>query len=600
MRAQLLVFAASAFIGLEAPPETALAQSRPGAAQQRPRSRPNIIVIVADDQGWGDLSCNGNTNLNTPHIDSLGKQGASFERFFVQPVCSPTRAELLTGRYHPRGGVRDVSRGGERLNLNEKTIADALRAAGYVSALFGKWHNGSQYPYHPNARGFDEYYGFTSGHWGDYFAPPLDHNGRTVTGRGFLPDDLTERATSFIAAHRDRPFLCFLTYNTPHSPMQVPAEYWERFKSAELKLRGAASQKEDLPHTRAALAMCENLDHNVGRLLKALAEHDLAADTIVVYLSDNGPNGWRWNGGMKGRKGSTDEGGVRSPLLVRWPGHIKAATRIAPIAGAIDLMPTLTDLAGVKRVGDKPLDGVSLAPLLLGTAVEAPERILFQTWNRKVSARTQQYRLDAEGMLFDMVADPGQQTDVAAAHPETARQLRAAVVQWKQTVLAGTAAKDRPFSVGYPEFPVTPLPARDGVSHGTITRSAKAPNCSYFTNWTQRTDRIAWDVEVATEGPYRVEIFYACARENVGATIEFRLGDARLSRKVNEAHDPPARGAENDRVPRVGESLVKDFQPWSLGEVRLSRGRGELSLHATDIPGRQAIEVRGVVLTLVK
>jgi len=597
MRTRLLLCAAGALAGLAALPVTTVA-----AAEAQPkRTRPNIIVILTDDQGWGDLSGNGNTNLKTPHIDALGKDGATFARFFVQPVCSPTRAELLTGRYHPRGGVRDVSRGGERLNLGERTIADLLRAAGYVTAAFGKWHNGSQYPYHPLGRGFDEYYGFTSGHWGDYFGPPLEHNGRAVTGHGYLADDFTDRALAFVAKNKDRPFFCWLAYNTPHSPMQMPDPYWERFKSAELKLRAVPGQKEDVPHTRAALAMCENLDDNVGRLLRALEEHGLAGDTIVVYLSDNGPNGWRWNGGMKGRKGSTDEGGVRSPCLLRWPGHIAPGTQVTRIAAAIDLLPTLAELAGVAATGGRPLDGMSLAPLLLGKQDDLPEPVLFQTWNGKVSARTQQYRLDADGKLFDMVADPGQQRDVAADHAETASKLRAAVARWRQEVLAGTARKDdRPFPVGYPALPITPLPARDGVPHGTVVRSAKAPNCSYFTHWTRTDDRITWDVEVATEGRYRVEVLYTCAKENVGTTIEMRLGDARVSRKVDEAHDPPARGDEHDRVPRVGESLVKDFRPLALGEVRLAPGRGELSLHAAEIPGKQAIEVRGVILTLVK
>src|SRR5215217_3714866 len=160
---------------------------------------PNIVVILADDQGWGDLSANGNTNLRTPHIDSLAKDGARFERFFVQPVCSPTRAEMLTGRWHPRGGVHGVSTGAERLNLDVRTIADAFKAAGYATGCFGKWHNGSQYPYHPNGRGFEEYYGFTSGHWGEYFDPPLDHNGRAVRGKGYITDDLTTHAIEFLA-----------------------------------------------------------------------------------------------------------------------------------------------------------------------------------------------------------------------------------------------------------------------------------------------------------------------------------------------------------------------------------------------------------------
>src|SRR5262245_55855149 len=184
-------------------------------------ARPNIVVILADDQGWGDLSINGNTNLRTPHIDALARDGARFERFFVQPVCSPTRAEFLTGRWHPRGSVHGVSTGAERLNLDERTVAEAFRAAGYATGCFGKWHNGSQYPYHPNGRGFEEYYGFTSGHWGEYFDPPLDHNGRPIRGKGYLTDDLTDRAVEFLNknAVAGRPSFCYLAYNTPHSPM---------------------------------------------------------------------------------------------------------------------------------------------------------------------------------------------------------------------------------------------------------------------------------------------------------------------------------------------------------------------------------------------
>lgn len=564
------------------------------------RKRPNVVVILADDQGWGDLSINGNTNLATPHLDSLAKDGAIFDRFYVQPVCSPTRAEFLTGRYHPRGGVRDVSTGGERLNLDEKTIADAFKAAGYATACFGKWHNGSQYPYHPNGRGFDEYYGFTSGHWGEYFNPPLDHNGRAVRGNGYLTDDLTDHAIGFIEANRDRPFFCYLAFNTPHSPMQVPDRFWNRFKGATLKLRYEGKQ-EDLGHTRAALAMCENIDWNVGRLLRQLDERKLAADTIVVYFSDNGPNGWRWNGGMKGRKGSTDEGGVRSPLHVRWSGHIKPGSRVTPIAGAIDLLPTLAELTGVKRVGDQPLDGRSLAPLLFAGAAVWPERTLFQHWNGRVSARSQRYRLDADGKLFDMIADPGQTRDVSDRQADEARRLTDAVVAWKKDVLGGlTKKEDRPFPVGYREFPITTLPARDGRPHGNVKRSASAPNCSFFTNWTSLDDRMTWDVEVSTAGRYQVEVLYTCAKENLGATIELRLGDARTAVKVTEANDPPLRGAESDRVPRAGESFVKDFKPLKVGLIELPRGRGELTLQAVEVPGKQVIDVRALTLTLVK
>ena len=225
--------------------------------------------------------------------------------------------------------------------------------------------------------------------------------------------------------------------------MQVPDEYWKRFKDTDLKLRAREPAQEDLLKTRAALAMCENIDWNVGRVLAKLDELKLAENTIVVYFSDNGPNGWRWNGGMKGRKGSTDEGGVRSPLLVRWPGHIAAGKRIAPIAGAIDLLPTLSDLTGVPIPVKKPLDGRSLKPLLTGSATKWPDRTLFTHWAGRYSVRTQQYRLDNAGALFDMFTDPGQRTDIAKERPDVAARLTAAMAQLEGRVQRGTG-KGRP------------------------------------------------------------------------------------------------------------------------------------------------------------
>ena len=200
------------------------------------KSKPNIILILTDDQGWGDLSINGNTNLSTPNIDNLAKTGISFDRFYVNPVCSPTRAELLTGGYHTRGGVYSTSQGGERLDLDETTLADIFKKAGYTTAAYGKWHSGMQPPYHPNARGFDDFYGFCSGHWGNYFSPMLEHNGDITKGNGFLADDLTDKGLTFIEKNRDHPFLLYLPYNTPHSPMQVPDKGWSKFQNKKLPL----------------------------------------------------------------------------------------------------------------------------------------------------------------------------------------------------------------------------------------------------------------------------------------------------------------------------------------------------------------------------
>lgn len=562
--------------------------------------RPNVVIFLADDQGWGDLSVHGNVNLATPNIDSLASAGARFDRFYVCPVCSPTRAEFLTGRYHPRGGVRGVSTGGERLDTDEQTIAQTFQAAGYATGAFGKWHNGSQYPYHPNARGFDEYYGFTSGHWGTYFDPPLEHNGQPVQGKGFITDDLTDHALRFIETNRDRPFFCYVPYNTPHSPMQVPERFYRKFAQADLQRRARDPQSEDVAHTRAALAMCENLDWNVGRVLQRLDELQLATNTIVVYFSDNGPNGWRWNDGMKGRKGSTDEGGVRAPCLVRWPGRIAGGTLIPHIAGAIDLLPTLADLAGIPVAGSRPLDGLSLKPLLVGAAPDWPDRMIFSHWGGRVSVRTQRYRLDNANHLYDMQADPGQDRDVGKDQPAVAARLTKALAEWKQEMRSGLTRDDRPFTVGYPEFPLTPLPARDGVPHGGVKRSAGAPNCSFFTGWSGPDDRITWDIEVAATGRYEAVVQYTCAPADVGSRIELSFNGSTLEGTVAAAHDPPLRGAENDRVPRRGESYVKDFKPLKLGVIELKAGRGLLTLRALSVPGKQVMDVRAVYLRLME
>ena len=557
---------------------------------------PNVIVILADDQGWGDLSLHGNTNLATPHIDSLGRDGAMFEHFYVSSVCAPTRAEFLTGRYFARGGVRGVSTGQERLNIDEHTIAQTFRRAGYATGAFGKWHNGTQHPYHPNARGFDEFYGFTEGHWGHYFDYEMDHNGVLVKGEGFVVDDVTNHAIAFMEEHRDRPFFAYLPYNTPHSPMQVPDEYWDRFESKELSMRHRDPESEDVPKTRAALAMVENIDWNVGRVLAKLDDLELESDTIILYFSDNGPNSWRWNDGMKGRKGSIDEGGLRSPLVVRWPGKIPVGNVITEVAGAIDLLPTLADLAAIEVAAEKPLDGRSLVPLLLGQEIEWADRLLYSLrvarGRKQVSVRNQRFRLDPEGQLFDIGTDPGQKVDVAANFPEAAAELRAAAETWLAEVSPSVGPDDRPFPVGYSD--VTLLPARDGVPHGGIQRSARAPNCSYFTNWASTDDEMTWDIEVAEAGDYEVSVYYAASE--AGSTIEATFEGASVRAKVEEVHDSPAYGDEADRVPRVGESLVKEFRPLVLGQAALPKARGTLTLKAPDVAGEQVAEIRYAVV----
>ena len=561
--------------------------------------RPNVVVILTDDQGWGDLSINGNKNLNTPHIDSLAQEGIRFDRFYVCAVCSPTRAEFLTGRYHARSGVYSTSQGGERMDLDEVTIADTFKAAGYATGAFGKWHNGMQYPYHPNGRGFDEYYGFASGHWGDYFSPPLERNGKIVQGEGFLVDDLTDKAMEFMEENRDGPFFAYIPYNTPHSPMQVPDEFWERFKDKKIVMRNREPEGEVMSHLRSALAMCENIDWNVGRVLEKLDDLGIADNTIVVFFHDNGPNGLRWNGDMKGRKGSTDEGGVRTAMHMRWPAKFEKGKVIKQIGSGIDLHPTLADLAGIPTVNKKRLDGRSLKRLLLEDNPEWKGRIIINQWKDRISARNQRYRLGDDGGLYDINRDPGQRNDISQQKPDVAERLQTAIDRFKKNVMKGYGVDDRPFIIAHPDYRYTQIPARDGIAHGAIQRSNRWPNCSFFRNWVNVDDIITWGAEVGASGKYRVEIEYACPEEDVGSTIQLSFNDSKLKGKITESHDPPLRGGENDRHPR-GESYVKDFKTMELGVIELEKGEGTLTLSALEKPGNQVMEFRLLMLTRVE
>lgn len=580
------------------------------AAGEPPRY-PNLLVILTDDQGWGDLSAHGNRQLHTPHMDSLARDGVTLDRFFVQPLCSPTRAEFLTGRWHLRSGVTGVSTGHERLNLNERTIAEAFRAAGYATACFGKWHNGGQWPYHPNARGFEEFYGFTEGHWGEYIDPPLEHNGRPVRGRGFIVDDLTDRAIAFCERHQNRPWFIYLAINTPHSPFIVPRAYWDRWRNRPILQRGPEGEHEAIDTTRAVLAMVENIDDNVGRLLETLNRTGQRGRTIVVFFSDNGPNSSRWNGNMKGRKGSSDEGGIRVPCFLRWPGQLPAGHVVTQICGAVDLLPTLTALAGIPHISDQPLDGRDLSPLLRGVAVPWPDRLIVAHTGGRVSARTERYRLDADGALFDMWSDPGQTRDLRHSLPDVVARLEADLDAWRREVglpppIAGRRSRRsdlpadrRPIPVGYREFPRTFLPAKDGVPVGTIRRSSGAPNCSYFVNWTSTADRITFDLEVATAGEYDVELWYTCAPADVGSVVELSCLGATLSGRVEPAWDPPLI-TDQDVIPRPpAESVMKEFRALQLGRIRLPAGRGLLEVRASSIAGREVMHLRGVALTIL-
>ena len=584
------------------------ASSSPPAAE-----RPNLVLVVADDQGWGDLSAHGNTNLSTPHLDALLAGGASFENFYVSAVCSPTRAELLTGRHALDLGVTGTGAGLERMDTAATTLPEVLARAGYATGLFGKWHNGAQGPYHPLSRGFGEFYGFTSGHWGQYFDYFIEDGDALGRFEGYLPDVLTTRAIDFIARHRGRPSFTMLAFPTPHSPMQVPDADYEPVAARALDSFGRRGRAgEDTLFTKAALAMVENLDDNVGRLLDALDSLGLTEETVVVYLTDNGPNSWRWNGGMAGKKGTLDEGGLRSPLAIRQPGRIVAGTTIAALASARDLMPTLLGYLGVDDAVDyrgvEPLGNRDLSPLLVpsggrGGTREAlrrslADRMLPSAWRQDVTVRHGRYRLGADGAVYDLAADRGQ--GVTADPPEAAA-MRAARDAFLAAYTARVPAEDlRPFAVGGGATARTLLPARDAepAPGSDIERSSRWPNDSYFRPWTDTAAALTWDVDVLEPGNYSAELYYALAEGGQGTVVELSAGESRVRRVLAQAHPALDRGPADDRYPREGEeSAVRDWGSAPLGEIDLAPGPQTLRLRVLAMPAGEGPAVWTLVLT---
>ena len=568
---------------------------------------PNIILILTDDQGWGDLSISGNKDISTPNIDMLAMNGVRFDRFYVSPVCSPTRAEILTGRHHVRTGVYDVSKGGERIDLDEEIISEVFKNNGYKTAVYGKWHNGMQAPYHPNTRGFDDFYGFCSGHWGNYFNPLLEHNGKLVRGEGFIIDDFTNRGLEFIEQNEKNPFFLYLPFNTPHSPMQVPDKFWNKFETKNIIQKGDLRDYKDskdsgldtthnLNHTRAALAMCENIDWNVGKINKKLKELGLLENTIIVFLSDNGPNGNRWNDGMKGRKGSTDEGGIRSPLIIKWERNLPKGKIIKEISAGIDLLPTLKDLVNIKDVPKNKLDGLSLKGLIYDDNLNWEDRTIFSYWRGRLSLRNQKFRLGPKNLLFDMENDPNQFEDVSKLYPGIFESMKNEKIKWKQMVLSELPKKDkRPFIIGHPKMQNTQIPARDATPNGKITRSNYYPNCSFMTNWIDINDSITWDVEVAEDGDFEAVIYYTCAKDAIGSQFELTFRDTKVIGEINKFYDPEEYGENRDRSPRI-ESYVKDFLPLSVGKIKLKKGKGTLRLKGIKKTGKELMDFRLLML----
>jgi arylsulfatase A len=560
-----------------------------GVSEAQTSARPNVLLIITDDQGYGDLGLHGNAQVRTPHVDRLGRESVRFDRFFVSPLCAPTRASLLTGRYSLRTGTKGVAQGLETMRAEEVTLAEALRDAGYRTGLFGKWHNGEHYPHTPNGQGFQEAFGFNLGHWNNYFDTILERNGRKVKTKGFITDVLTDAALRFINDTRRQPFFCYLSYNAPHSPFQVPEKYFAHYK------------QQGLDDTLASVyGMVENLDDNIGRVLARLDELNLRDNTIVIFMTDNGPNGARFNGDMRGTKGSYHEGGSRVPFFLRWPKRFKEPRLIPQIAAHLDLFPTLLELCNVPMPKTLPLDGRSLVPLLNGTAASWPDRMLFTQHqlprnNRITGAvRNQQYRLVNEGRgweLFDMQNDPSQRTNIAPQQPAIAQQMVEAYDKWWSEVSAQTGPPHPPIPVGYAQQPLVELSVPQSEFTGGLKFSGIHPNNAWLTNWTDLAATVAWEIEVTRAGTYAVCLQYLSAQ--AGAQVEITAANARTSvtlpaTKGGQIHSP-------DRVPRT-EVYEMEWANLSAGRLQLPQGKARLTVRALSKPGKSVMELKAVTL----
>ncbi len=564
--------------------------------------RPNVLLIISDDQGYGDLSLHGNPHVSTPHLDRLATNGIQFERFFVSPVCAPTRASLLTGRYSLRTGARGVARGEETMRSDEVTIAELLRGAGYRNGYFGKWHNGENFPYTPGGQGFDDVFGFNLGHWNNYFDTTLDRSSKPEKTRGFITDVLTDEALKFIDANGGRPFFCYVAYNVPHSPFQCPDRYFEKHKRAGLG-----------DFLASVYGMVENMDENIGRLLSRLDTLGLRENTIVIFMSDNGPNGARYNAGMRGVKGTYHEGGSRVPCFISWPAKFKQPRIVREIAAHIDMLPTVLDLCGVvtnsnDRVNRQspianPIDGLSLVPLIEGRTNHWPDRILFQQHLANVrsdktgSLRTQRFRLVNEGNrwgLYDMQHDPEQKRDASAEFAAEKRRLVSAYEKWWTGIKAELVSPwPPPIPVGYSQENPTELPVPQSEFSGGLKFSGKHPNNAWLVDWTNTTARVDWRIDVVQPGSYEVRLLYSCSAADAGARVAIRVGTNSIETTIRAA--PVVQVPSPDRVPRE-EVYEMQWHELPMGVVSLERGTNTLSVQALAKPGAEVMQLKSVLL----
>ncbi|MBE2282720.1 MAG: arylsulfatase [Prosthecobacter sp.] len=576
--------------------------------------QPNVLLIITDDQGYGDFSIHGNPHLQTPNIDKLGNTGVRFERFYVNSFCAPTRAALLTGRWPLRTGCHGVTHNREAMRPSEVTMAEAFKTAGYRSACIGKWHNGEQFPFTPAGQGFDDVFGFNNGHWNNYFDATLLRGSKREATKGYISDVLTDEAMKFISANQKQPFFCYLAYNSPHSPYQVPDKYFDKFK---------AKGFED--NVAAFYGMCENLDDNVGRLLAHLDSLKIAENTIVLFLTDNGGTAGVkiYNAGMRGGKTSVHEGGSRVPLFLRWPAAKWTPHVAKPIVSHIDLLPTLLDLCGVKAPDGPKRDGVSLRPLLENEDSSAwPERTLFthnpidETNKFPGAVRTQRHRLVREikgpaggskakanddsatdWQLYDMETDPGQEKNIAKGHPDLVKELSARYDAWFADI-SSQGLQRFPLPVGHAEQNPVELHAPQAIFDQPL-HFASGPGFAndWLTNWTDAKTKVWFDIDVITAGEYDVELAYACPAADAGSKLRVSIGDQTRETAVLPAEAPAIPLPHRDEA---GKERYRN-RAWGtlkLGTLKLKQGPAKLTLEPLSMPGTQVMDLKHVQLTL--
>lgn len=416
---------------------------------------PNVIVVITDDQGYGDLGHTGNSIIKTPTLDKFATQGVSLTNYHVGTTCAPTRAGLLTGRNCNRNGVWHTIMGASILNREEVTFADVFKDNGYKTGMFGKWHLGDNHPFAPYERGFEETFyhggggvGQTPDYWNnDYFGDTYLRNGKPEKVEGYCTDVWFSEAIKFIENKKDIPFLCYLSLNAPHSPYNVPQEYYDMYRNEESLLE---TQKR-------FYGMITNIDDNFSKLLEKLEELKIADNTIVIFTTDNGTsNGYKvdtqtgevhgYNAEMRGTKASEYEGGHRVPFIIRWPnGGIEAGKSLSELVAHVDMLPTLTSLAGIDYQSEKVMDGTDVSPYLLGASnipdrylVTDTQRISWPEKGKNSCVMDGEWRLVNGDELYNLAQDPGQNINLSEKYPERVADMNAFYETWWESVIKET------------------------------------------------------------------------------------------------------------------------------------------------------------------